>query len=177
MLWVDNFSKTLARAVPTLDKGVYSSMLWTGECVMYSPDFDDLDDSVKRDDTGSVVPAMPDDLMVYRHSVTRGLKYLFDQGKNYYDRSLMVEFDVRNNPPKIDSKKFPHMKSTVDARRHTMDTVYPEKLVSQNIGSNPGLLHVLRHLVYEKYNMHEDKCERYVTLNLDENIYWRTLKV
>ena len=120
---------------------------------------------------------MPDDLMVYRHSVTRGLKYLFDQGKNYYDRSLMVEFDVRNNPPKIDSKKFPHMKSTVDARRHTMDTVFPEKLVSQNIGSNPGLIHVLRHLVYEKYNMHEDKCERYVTLNLDENIYWRTLKV
>ena len=29
VIWIDNFSKTLARQHPTVDRGVYTPMLWT----------------------------------------------------------------------------------------------------------------------------------------------------
>ena len=49
-------------------------------------------------------------------------------------------------------------------------------LVKENIGSNRGLIAVIREL-YVEYGMGSEDCTRYLTLNLDENIFWRVLKV
>ena len=49
MIWMDNFSKTLARQCPSLAKGVYSSCLWTGVAVFSDPELDGMDVTVRRD--------------------------------------------------------------------------------------------------------------------------------
>ena len=58
-----------------------------------------------------------------------------------------------------------------------MRIVHPMKLLDKNIGSNPGLVSILKEDIYDKYGMGTDDCETYVNINVDENIFWRILKV
>ena len=60
---------------------------------------------------------------------------------------------------------------------HSMDIVFPHKLVEENVGSNRGLLIILKQEFYDKNNMGSGEFGEYVNLNLDENIFWRTLMV
>jgi hypothetical protein len=87
----------------------------------------------------------------------------------------VVRYDVRNIPLKIDTKRFPDMKRTVDS--YGFDNVRPVDLLDINIGSNRGLIAIIRGLYEERKMGLEDQCDRYTTLNVDENIFWRVLKV
>lgn len=58
-----------------------------------------------------------------------------------------------------------------------MGLLHPYQIIDKNIGSNIGLLSILRHDFYDPMGMGTDECKRYVCLNLDENIFWRSLKV
>lgn len=174
--WIDNFSKTLARSVPTAATGVYNNMLWAGMAVYTHPSFLGISDRVVRDDANVVVAAMPDDLFENRVNVLLGLQHIAKEGRRYYDASHVKKFDVRNIPPKVDSTRYPEMKH-VDDKMHSSELVFPEKLIEINIGTNRGLLTIIRQEFFEKYKMDTDECERYHTLNADENIYYRILKV
>jgi hypothetical protein len=51
------------------------------------------------------------------------------------------------------------------------------ELIKINIGSNEGLLTIMRQL-YDDHGMSsDDTCPDYKIINVDENIYWRIIKV
>jgi hypothetical protein len=54
-LWVDNYAKTLARSVPTLDMGAYNACYWSGAVVFPSND-PAVTDAIRRDDLGCTAP-------------------------------------------------------------------------------------------------------------------------
>ena len=161
--------------MPTTGKDVFSSCLWTG-CAAFSTDNTQLDMSIKYSPNGQIVPAMPDDLLVGRDTVVEGIRYTLRNCRKYYERSEVKRYDVRNIPLKIDTKKFPHLAHIVDHDKNTTKIVHPVKLIELNIGSNHGLISILRQM-YEAEGMHNRTCARYHVLNVDENIYWRTMKV
>ena len=137
----------------------------------------DLDGSVQKDDEGDVIPAMPTDILSRQQEVMAGLKYIHKQGDNYLPDSLVQRYSVCNVPPKIDISTYPELKQDSHLRMHSMDIVFPHKLVEENVGSNRGLLIILKQEFYDKNNMGSGECGEYVNLNLDENIFWRTLMV
>lgn len=175
-IWVDNFSKTLHRTNPTLSKDVYSSMMWTGMAVFASANVMEMDASVKTDNHGVVVPAMPSRICEHRAQVLEGLTYVHNQGRAYLTHSLVNRFSVSNIPMAIlDPDDVAHNQHP--SKEHSMDIVYPYQMVDTNIGSNIGLVSILRHHFYDPAGMGDDECKKYVCLNADENIFWRTLKV
>ena len=138
IIWVDNFSKFLSRSVPNMAAGVYSSCLWTGVAAFKCSS--DFDMSIKHDDEGVVIAAMLDDPFVYSQSVKRGLQYTMQTCRSYYSQSLVKKYDIRNIPPKIDTRRWPDMKEVVDIPYNSTRCVHPAKFVEQNIGSNQGLI-------------------------------------
>jgi len=175
VLWIDNFSKTMARSIPTEQRGTYTPALWTG-IAAFKGNTQDLDDSVVIDHDGDVVSAMPNCLLQYKDSVMTGVEFISHQGMFYNDVSLINQYDVRTVPPKVDTRMYPEMKQVIDSGANSLQNVCPVTLSPENIGSNRGLIAVIREL-YDEYNMGEETCERYLTLNVDENIFWRILKV
>lgn len=174
-LWWDNFSKNIARYCPSLEKGVYTSCLWTGSAVFACPEHDELDHRVIRNNADEVIPAMPDNLLEHQHSVMRGLQQVFQQGRSRYAESLVYQHEVNVVPLKIlsaDDQKNQH-----GSEGHSMNVVFPERIMPQNIGSNLGLISLLKAEVHDKYGMGTNECQHYVNLNVDENIFYRILKV
>lgn len=175
IIWMDNFSKTLARQCPSLAKGVYSACLWTGVAVFSDSELDGMDVSVRRDAQGRVVPAMPGNLIQHQQLVMEGLQFVHTGGRRYLTRSLVQQFAVNTIPLKIlDPVDMPCQHSH---RSHSMNIVHPMKLLDKNIGSNVGLVSILKEDIHDKYGMASDDCKNYVNLNVDENIFWRILKV
>jgi len=135
-----------------------------------------IDDSVRYDAIGEAIPAMPDNLLDGSATVTRAVYLILKEGVKYLDVSLVKKYAVRNVPPKIDVKMFPDMTATINNPVNSLAYVYPAKLIEENIGSNRGLVSIMRSM-YEEWGMDTGECKRYKSLNLDENIYWRVLKV
>ena len=175
MIWMDNFSKTLARQCPSLAKGVYSSCLWTGVAVFSDPQLDGMDVTVRRDAQGRVVPAMPGNLIQQQQQVMEGLQFVHSGGRGYLTHSLVQQFGVNTIPLKIlDPADTPCQHSH---HSHSMNIVHPMELIDKNIGSNVGLVSILKEDIHDKHGMGDDDCKNYVNLNVDENIFWRILKV
>ena len=173
-LWIDNFSKFIARSIPTTDKGVYSQCLWTGVAVFHS-DKTTYSDEIKYDEYKQMVPAMPGNLLQHRPSVETTVRNVLTFGNECYDNSLVCKFDVRNIPLKIDTNEYPDVADDINS--FNMKNVRPLKLLDMNVGSNRGLICVLKN-VMEMYGIdNTSSCNRYVNVNVDENIYWRILKV
>lgn len=173
-LWLDNYAKVLARSVPTLDVGAYNGCYWTGSAMFPSGD-DSIDDSLKYTATGQIVPAMPDDLLDYSANVQVAVAAM--QGpRAYLSDSIVARYNVRNVPPKVDTKVWPELHSTINCATNRLADIQPQSLFEENIGSNLGLLCILRR-IYEDKGMHDGSSDRYLSINVDENIYYRTLKV
>ena len=175
VIWIDNFSKILSRAIPSEQKGLYTSALWTGVAA-FSGNTADIDDSVRVDNQGDIVPAMPDNLLQYKDAVASGVRATMRKGQFLYTDSLCNQYDVRTIPPKMDCKRFPALCGVVDDGSSTLNSVHPVDMLPQNIGSNRGLISIIRSF-YENYKMDTEDCDRYLTINADENIFWRILKV
>jgi hypothetical protein len=175
--WWDNFSKFCAYSIPTLNKNTYASMLWTGVTVnAYTGP--DVDIAVKLDDQGEVVPAMPADLFATQAQVSRKISDIHPQIVNYFTRfSLVRKYQVNSVPLKIDTQKYPALVRLVSTEKNNLKHIHPHKLIKKNIGSNRGLLSIAREF-QEEHKLHlAGVCQTYKTLNLDENIYYRLLKV
>ena len=175
MLWVDNFSKFLSRTVPTLSKDIFSTCLWTGSC-MFPTSLPRGTDGVKKDRTGRVAPAMPKDLFTHQDDVIKTVTYMGQHSRDYFNTSFVRKYAVNNIPPKLDVRKFPELKENFNYSTYRVRDLKPKELIEENIGSNRGLLSILRKL-YDEHKMDNDECKRYITINADENIYYRILKV
>ena len=174
--WWDNFSKFQARQVPTIKKDIFASCLWTGVTVneYTGPD---VDVSVRRDSNGEVIPAMPSNLFAHQDMMLQGIREIYDEGRTYYNKSLVKRYDIVNVPLKVDTKKFPNLANSMNSVKNTTKHINPFKLIKHNIGSNLGLVTIMRE--YQEDNkMHlNDFVENYSTVNTDENIFYRGLKV
>ena len=177
VLWVDNFSKVFRKSIPAASSGTYNSCLWTGYAafVVHDPT---VKTTLVATPSGRILPGMPLDPCVTANvtQVNDGLTYEHADMRTYYDRSTVKEYDVRNVPPKIDTKRYVHMKGIIEDPKNTTQHVHPLKLFKKNIGSNEGLIAVLSDIA-STYGMVDNSCSDYVILNVDENIYWRVMKV
>jgi hypothetical protein len=174
--WFDNFSKFLRHSAPTISKDVFASCLWTGVTInQYTGP--EVDVSVRYDVDNKVIRAMPENLLSTRDAVSVGVKSIYDEGMQYFHTSLAHRYNVTNVPLKIDVKRFPEMKNTIDSNKNSTKQINPYKLIKLNIGSNRGLLAILRQFQDDHKMNLADTCTEYHTLNLDENIFYRTLKV
>ena len=73
--WWDNFSKFCRKSVPTIAKDVFGSCLWTGVTVnAYTGP--PVDNTVRKDAAGEVIPAMPDNLFIHQAVVATGLTFI-----------------------------------------------------------------------------------------------------
>ena len=175
VLWYDNFSKFHAHSVPTLRKDVFSSCLWTGVTIN-----EYIGPEVNMDvkfNNNSVVPAMPVNILDQQATVHRWVMSMYGLGKEYYDESMVKKYNINNIPLKINLKRYPNLKPHIATDINTMRYIHPEKLIQKNIGSNRGLNTILKDLEQEHKMHRPNQCKRYLALNLDENIYYRTLKV
>jgi hypothetical protein len=172
--WIDNFSKVFRKQIPD-SAHVYNSCLWTGTALFVCDDPTISTDLVMQLN-GNVLPGMPNDITEFKQEVTDAVSYIVNNSRKHYDDSLVLKYDVRNIPPKIDTKRFPHLAHVVDDPKNTLRNVHPVELTSVNVSSNEGLVSILKDIVNND-GMLSGTCTKYIMLNLDENIYWRALKV
>ena len=176
-MWVDNFSKFISRSIPTVDKGVFSQCLWTGVSIFTFPDGanDDVSDAVKFDVNGNTVPAMPADILEHREDVIAAVHHVLTLGTNYLDVAAVSRYDVRNVPLKVDTNVFHDVADAVNS--YKISNVKSVDLLEDNIGSNRGLIAIIDTICSQR-NIHGGgECTQYTTFNVDENIFWRILKV
>jgi hypothetical protein len=129
-------------------------------------------------DLGHVVSGLPRNPFAYVGAVTNNLQHVLRSGRYLYDESLVNRYDINSVPLKIDIKKFPEMDRYVTHTINSTSTVFPVRLIDANIGSNVGLLAVLKQICEERGIYNEQlPPTRYTIMNVDENIFWRILKV
>jgi hypothetical protein len=178
-LWLDNFSKIRAMQFPDLELGAWQDCCWTGYAVRESRV--DVDMSIRTDnETKEIEPAMPHHI----YDMYPTLKQTFLQHNTNtaecpmrYSSSLTTLLVVKNVPLKPSHHKLrkPEHKQAVHEGHDSLDNCFPEGIVATNIGSNKGLLQLMR-------NHYESVCvanvgQRYSCLNVDANIFDRILKV
>ena len=168
---MDNFSKTYSVGAQTTESGSWRDCLWGGLGIkQYIGPIVDMTKVVD-------VPAMPVNLFS-----ADNLKWLYtlteqmDGLQNTYDSSLAVKYRVRNVPLKPDldnvEDKF---KEVLAQSRDGMATFFPKEIVPINIGSNDGLVKVVRSL-WEDHKASE-QSHQYKFVVADTNIFWRSIKV
>jgi hypothetical protein len=180
-VWIDNFSKLMSLNVPTLREGAWQDCAWTGRALRKYP-YNDVNMDILLDKNGKMIPCMPDDPFKFVDNFKRWfVKYAMKAGrKNAYDESLAVTMDVRCVPlkPSVDNlTKAQHVKSIEDGC-DKLDSMFPTNLIKQNIGSNIGLVRIMRsHLEDKGQDRHPPTCSKYTAFNVDCNIFDRMLKV
>ena len=94
------------------------------------------------------------------------------------DTSLYVQWGADRVPLKPNKNVVPlKYKAAVESSPDTLENFHPKGLIEHNVGSNEGLARVIRHL-YDEHKMWTVLgSPNYVALNVDINIFYRTMKV
>jgi hypothetical protein len=177
-LWLDNFSKIRALQFPDLELGTWQDCNWTGMAMRVSRV--DVDMNLRLNEAKEIEPAMPHH--VYKIYPT--MKHAFmvlnpstPKCPKLHTKSLTTLLGVKNVPlkPSHETLNKPEHRAAVHEGHDSLDTCFPEGIVAINIGSNKGLLQLMR-------NHYESVCvanagKRYSCLNVDANIFDRILKV
>lgn len=178
VIWVDNFSKNLARHIPSVTKGVFTSMMWTGlACKLYDGP------PVSRNLVyvgGHLLPAMPPEhapnLATTIRAAQASLDYVPGQPPIRFLSSLVCRHKVYSIPPKIS----PSLQNDIERQRRLLVSrdglhrTLPWDIWKHNIGSNTGLIDVIRQ--YVDTAQLEESTKYHVWL-VDVNIYNRVYKV
>jgi len=182
VIWLDNFTKYAFRAVqiPSFQVGTYHRQLWTGRA--YRVSRMGIDMSVRHDEHGEVIPAMPDDLFVGLDEVVQSLSRYSPHKRRAmkrHSRCLLTRYDVRNAPPCPDPDNLETLPHQTAVREHhdSMDNLFPDTILPTNIGQNKGFLRLMRQ--HYEDNCQEDDCEgaRYSVFSTDIDICNKQLRV
>lgn len=95
---------------------------------------------------------------------------------HFYDQCLSTRYEVNNVPLKPDPAKVEEKYQDILAEsRDGMANFFPKKIVPINIGSNAGLIEVVRNV----WNEHKASANahHYKFIVADTNIFWRSIKV
>ena len=90
---------------------------------------------------------------------------------------MVKKYDIVNVPLKVDTKRFPTLADTMNHVKNTTKYINPYKLIKHNIGSNLGLVTILREYQDDKKMSMHGTVLQYSNINTDENIFYRGLKV
>lgn len=171
VIWLDNFSKTLARQHPTVERGVYTPMLWTVAATKtFHSSVNISTEHVMVEDV--IIPAMPPSLLG-AHMVLREYLITRMSTESVFDAALCVAHTVTRVPPKlhddawVSREDHDRMADSVDG----LSRFYPLEISKYNIGANEGLMRIIKHI---------DAIlapDRYAVIVVDINIYMRLLKV
>ena len=176
--WIDNFSKVYLSKVPRVSRGTFKDSLWTGIANKKYTGNDNIDLSVIRDENKQIIHAMPSQLELWDNLDVfySEMKKTDREGMEYFRHSWVKKLDVDNVPlrPTVNERRYPELHSSLLKSVSSMDHMIPEKLLKDNIGSNIGLLKVLRSIVDE---VDTARVKRYRVLLSDIDIYWRIMKV
>ena len=165
--------------IPDINLGTWRDCLWTGVALRACRK--DVSMSIIKDEEGKDIPAMPDQLfgrvgefMTLFVEVNPSHPLACEQ----YDMSLSVKTDIRNVPlkPNPDKLSLPQHRHALLSGTDKIDNLVTDRIINKNIGSNSGLLRILRDH-YEDSGQSTGACERYTALNVDINIFERIVKV
>jgi len=169
VMWVDNFSKCYAVALQGIASGAFRDCNWTGQAIkVYQGD------AVSIDLGG--VPAMPDSIFDTgtAMAVQQTIGNLCQEGWLFLPRSLVTRFKVNTIPvkPVVDPLSHPELHSILNESRDGLRNFHPMSIMPQNIGSNRGLMMILKHISDSRPN-----TSSYQFLCADCNIFMRIMKV
>ena len=170
VMWIDNFSKSYAVAMQSVTTGAWRDCNWTGRGMKcYAGIHVDIKltmDSVMPDNifSESIVSAVMSEMKVCQ---TDGWKRLRS--------SLVQKFKVNNIPlkPIPDPKYHPELCDVLLDSKDGLSAFHPLDILSHNIGSNRGLLLVLKQIDDQR----SDDMDRMEMLVADCNIFMRVMKV
>ena len=162
-----------------ISQGAWKECLWTGKAVMSV----EMRGSDIRPPLVSEMehPAMPFNLFASDHieAVTKDCVSGYRKDRhNFHSKSISVLTKVNTIPPKpcVKDGKEPHKKSKILSSGKALDTFHPEALLADNIGSNEGLMQILRNM-YDDFKKRPKSERRLQILVMDVNIYKRVVKV
>ena len=170
VVWLDNFSKFYAIAVPVLASGACAECLWTAR---------GLHRYVGPAVSTAMLPGvrgMP--LSFFSPRITALFKAKMAAADplsvSFLKDSLCFKHNVRKLPlkPDVDAAVDPALAGVLRESRDGMRNFFPLGMMPENIGSNRGLLLVLRQL----YGV-QPKPGHYSFLSVHCNLYLRLLKV
>jgi hypothetical protein len=177
-VWIDNFAKIKKLHIPTLDMGAWQNCAWTGKALRKGVD-SGITMQLMHKVNGDIIPAMPDKPFRMVSTMITMFKAINDKaGTELHDTCLATVHKVKTVPLKPKPK---HMirelhKDALTQGWDKLTNMYPCGLLDENIGSNIGLLRILRSH-YENENQHLENCNTYTAFNVDTNIFDRMLKV
>jgi hypothetical protein len=175
--WMDNFSKTMATGIGSVAKGVWSDCLWAGKAYkLYTGKRKVTMEVITYND--QIVPAMPDDFGEQVWALKKLVKTLEEEPMDYLADSMVKKYNVTAIPlkPNVTKQEDPKFHAFLQKSKDGMADFYPDDIIKHNIGSNDGLLKILR-MEYDAKKMKNDDLKRYTVLLCDINIFQRVLKV
>ena len=168
----------MARQIPRLAKGVFSSMMWTGLAIKLYDGPRISRDLVEVD--GQHLHAMPPqpapDRKQFIAETQSGLSFTTGSVPLRYRDSLVRRHKVNSIPPKIDvsCEKDPELRKRLAVSRDGLHRTLPWDLWKHNIGANSGLMDVIKQFTVE---VSLEESRQYHVWLVDVNIYSRIYKV
>jgi hypothetical protein len=177
--WIDNFSKNYNRKKPDMTIGSYSACLWTGIANRVYTGDAVVNLGVKYALDFTIIPAMPPTLEVFWEQLPifiAQMAVIDRDGMYYAQHSFVDKFKVNNIPlsPHVDEKTNPVVHKMLAKKVDAIDKLVPERLMTANIGSNLGLIKVMRSIITE---VMAARVKKYRVIMADCAIFSPILKV
>jgi hypothetical protein len=177
-LWLDNFTKLYNTSLPGLKGGARNDCLWTGAALVQVDGLPSLSMRLHRMPDGSVMSAMhPRICTSYFINNMKAIVAAVDvSGIFHLDSSICSRYNVNNVPckPIPDMIREPGLHALLSQSPDGLQNWFPKSLLKRNIGSNVGLMKILRDFVID---IEVKEPPVYGMILADINIFWRTLKV
>ena len=176
VLWLDNFSKSYAVAMQTISNGAFRNCQWTGLGVKkYIGRAVDL--RLHLSTTG-----MPDNMFSrgLNTRMTQIITRMSSSQWSYFQSSYVVTMNVNQVPlkPRVSWVEHPDLHRILSESRDGLTNFFPLKIEKHNIGSNRGLLTILKDLSIErKASLQAGDTDNIRVVCVDCNIFMRVLKV
>ena len=165
--------------VPTIDQGSWQNCQWTGQALRKCAD-QSISMLLTRDAEQRIIPAMPRNPFTFRSKLIGMFFNISDnEGNLLYDSCIVTTSRTKSVPLKPKTKNMPNRRhrEALEQGYDKLTNMYPGAIMPDNIGSNVGLLRIIRRH-FERENQHlKDRCKRYSAFNVDCNIFDRMLKV
>lgn len=170
VMWVDNFSKSYAVALQGIESGAWKDCNWTGRGIKV---FCGTPVDIKMGD----LPAMPDNALTHetKQLVRSKLAAHVSGGWMLLQHSIVQKYKVNNVPlkPILDPLHHSRLCRILAESRDGLSFFHPWDIIPQNIGSNRGLMLILKQISDERQP--DDRHIKF--LSADCNIFMRVMRV
>jgi hypothetical protein len=186
----DNYAHTIAAHTPSTNSGAFNGCYWCGVALRTftgTRSFADL--SLCYDAEDNIIPAMPPSLFSNElwNQLVDGMNLCDDGGSRYLKGADVTKLKVTTCPPKPLLKDLDEMEISEEAAvvlkevlsggsLDGLKEVYPADILEHNVGSNKGLMKIVRKLACDE-GIDDSSGTRYSIYLTDVNIYQRINKV